>query len=51
MLVAEVVVKLTVAVLPYIAVGDIKFGAAIYYPQIIAIIIELPPVAPLPAGP
>jgi hypothetical protein len=42
--VAEVVLKSTVTVLPFIVVGDTKFGAAMFYPQIIAGIIP-PPLA------
>jgi hypothetical protein len=40
--VAEVVLKSTVTVLPLIVVGDTKFGAAMFYPQIIAGIIPPP---------
>jgi hypothetical protein len=42
--VAEVVLKSTVTVLPLIVVGDTKFGAAMFYPQIIAGMIP-PPLA------
>jgi hypothetical protein len=42
--VAEVVLKSTVTVLPFIVVGDTKFGAAMFYPQIIAGMIP-PPLA------
>lgn len=44
--VAEVELKSTVTVLPLIVVGDTKFGAAMFYPQIIAAVTGLIPLLP-----
>ncbi len=44
--VAEVELKSTVTVLPLIVAGDTKFGAAMFYPQIIAAVTGLIPPPP-----